>query len=70
MRGDGVGVGDIGAHEPVKADEPGRDRISVDDGAWGKAWAGELDGHETGGKHWVRGDGVGVGDVGEICGAV
>ena len=100
VRGDGVGVGDVGAvpdgargpgdsaycddsrgavrdgqhgaigrhreDEHRARVEPGRDGVSVGDGARGKPGAGGIyvDGAIRGDR--VRGDGVGVGDVGAV----
>ena len=100
MRGDGVGVGDVGevhdgasssgdkdghddGREPrrnrkhgfvcgrrggehSKAGEPGRNRVGVGDGARGKPGAGVIYGDNAVGTDGMRGDGVGVGDVGEV----
>ena len=102
MRGDGVGVGDVGevpggargsGHaaggddgggagrehdggmvggqvrgEHDAATEPSGDGIGVDDGAWIEHGACRVHGTGTGGGDGMRGDGVGVGDVGEVPG--
>ena len=102
MRGDGVGVGDIGevqgdARSPgdtaagddgggagreqdagvvggrggLERDastEPSGDRVGVGDGARGEHGACDAHGTDSGGAHGVRGDGVGVGDLGEVPG--
>ena len=100
MRGDGVGVGDVGevsggtwgAGDPAGGDdgggagrewdagmvsgprgaerdattEPSGDGIDVGDGAWGKPGPGHVYGDGSGGAYGMRGDGVGVGDIGEV----
>ena len=100
MRGDGVGVGDIGAvldraggpkysedgdHGGGKVSQPvggvfgGRGRAEghdteqpcwdwhgIGDGAWCKPGAGGDDGDGTDRSHGMRGDGVGVGDIGPV----
>ncbi len=102
MRGDGVGVGDIGevpgdarrAEDTAGDDdgggaggqrdagvvggrgglerdgstEPSGDRVGVGDGAWGEHGACDAHGTGSGGAHGMRGDGVGVGDIGEVPG--
>ena len=102
MRGDGVGVGDIGeVHgdgrssgdstgdddgrgerrqhdarvvggrgliERDGSSEPSRHRVGVSDGAREPYGAGDVHGTGTGGAHGMRGDGVGVGDIGEVPG--
>jgi hypothetical protein len=102
LRGDGVGVGDIGAlpghagsagHAAGDDDgggagrqrdagvvggrrglerdgstEPSGDRVGVGDGARGEHGAGDVHGTGSGGAHGLRGNGVGVGDIGEVPG--
>ena len=102
MRGDGVGVGDIGEVPPSFNDEKNnqgfnhvlreamhydrsldrrcndtqshdrkkqsKDGISVGDGAGCGDGACEVHGEGTGGADGMRGDGVGVGDIGEVPG--
>jgi hypothetical protein len=102
MRGDGVGVGDIGevpgharsagdaaadddgggvarqrdagvvggrrGHERDRSTEPSGDRVGVGDGARGEYGACDVHGTGSGGAHGLRGDGVGVGDIGEVPG--
>jgi hypothetical protein len=45
-----------------------RDRLGLCDGAWGRAGACSADGDDEGWTDGVRGDGVGVGDVGAVPG--
>ena len=100
MRGDGLGVGDIGevqddARSPgdtADGDDGGGagreqdagvvvgrwgtecdastercgDRVGVDDGTRCGHWARDVHGTGSGGAHGMRGDGVGVGDIGEV----
>ena len=100
MRGDGVGVGDVGAvpcgtwgaGDPAGGDDGGRswrkrdagmvggpcraerdattepsgDGVDVDDGAWGGPGARDVYGKDARRAYGMRGDGVGVGDVGEV----
>ena len=102
MRGDGVGVGDVGevqgvvwgegdteggddgrgagreldggldsrraSCEPDDERQPCLHRVIVIDGAWGRDGACDVHGEGTGGAHGMRGDGVGVGDIGEVPG--
>jgi hypothetical protein len=102
LRGDGVGVGDIGevpGHARSAGDaaadddggstgrqrdagvfggrrgierdgstEPSGDRVGVGDGARGEHGACDVHGTGSGGAHGLRGDGVGVGDIGEVPG--
>jgi hypothetical protein len=102
LRGDGVGVGDIGevpgharSARDTAADDDGRtqgrerdagvvggrgglerdgstepsgDRVGVGDGARGEHGACDVHGTGSGGAHGLRGDGVGVGDIGEVPG--
>ena len=103
MRGDGVGVGDIGevhgdargAGDTAAGDDGGGagrrerdagvvggrggierdawtercgDRVGVGDGARGEHGACDVHGTGSGGAHGMRGDGVGVGDIGEVHG--
>jgi hypothetical protein len=102
MRGDEVGVGDVGAvpdilwveGDAAGGDDGGRsrreldasdvvlgvglellspveccqDRLGLCDGAWGRAGARGADGDDEGRTDGVRGDGVGVGDVGAVPG--
>ena len=102
MRGDGVGVGDVGevpggargsrhasggddgggagreresgmvvdgpGAERDDASEPSWDGIDIGDGAWSQHGAGGVHGTGEGGSDGMRGDGVGVGDVGEVHG--
>ena len=48
--------------------EPGRDGVGIGDGARGGHGAGGVYGAGPGGADGMRGDGVGVGDVGEVPG--
>jgi hypothetical protein len=100
MRGDGVGVGDIGeVHgdgrssgdstgdddgrgerrehdarvvggrgliERDGSSEPSRHRVGVSDGARGEHGAGGGHDQRSGGAYGMRGDGVGVGDIGKV----
>jgi hypothetical protein len=101
MRGDGVGVRDVGAvydgrtgserhchncgdgrtarrvneyggvdgqwnDERHNTQQHWRDGIDVGDGAWIRAGAGGADRHGPGRADRVRGDGVGVGDIGAV----
>ena len=50
------------------AEQPGGDGVGVGDGAWGEPGAGGVYGDGAGGAYGVRGDGVGVGDVGAVHG--
>ena len=102
MRGDGLGVGDIGevhgdarsSRDATDGDDGGGarrerdasvvggpgvgerdaggqcrgDRIGVGDGTWVGHGADGVHGGRAMGKDEVRGDGVGVGDVGEVPG--
>jgi len=102
VRGDGLGVGDVGEvpggirgegystggddgrgwrgqrdagvvtgrgrGERDAAAEQGGDGVGVDDGAWVELGACEVHREGTGGAHGVRGDRLGVGDVGEVSG--
>ena len=102
MRGDGVGVGDIGevqgdarspgdtaagddgggagreqdagvvggrgGTERDASSEPSGDRIGVGDGARCGHGACDVHGTGSGGAHGMRGDAVGVGDIGEVPG--
>jgi hypothetical protein len=102
LRGDGVGVGDIGevpgnarsagdaagdddgggagrqrdagvvggrgGLEREYSTEPSGDRVGVGDGARGEHGACDVHGTGSGGAHGLRGDGVGVGDIGEVPG--
>jgi hypothetical protein len=102
MRGDGMGVGDIGevqgdARSPGDAagcddgggagrerdagivvgrggierfatTEPSGDRLGFCDGARGKHGPRDLYGTGAGGAHGMRGNVVGVGDIGEVQG--
>jgi hypothetical protein len=102
LRGDGVGVGDIGevpgdargegdaagdddggraGRQPVAgtvggrgglerdgSTEPSGDRVGVGDGARGEHGACDVHGTGSEGAHGMRGDGVGVGDIGEVPG--
>ena len=100
MRGDRVGVGDIGEvsdgtsasgdtsdgddgrgagqqrdarlvigcgrAEHGTKEQPCRDRIGVSDGAWIRHGAGIVHGAGAGGADGMRGDGLGVGDIGQM----
>jgi hypothetical protein len=48
--------------------EPSGDRVGVGDGARGEHGACDVHGTGSGGAHGLRGDGVGVGDIGEVPG--
>ena len=61
-------VGGYDALERDAASQRCRDRIGVCDGARGKHGACIVHWQGAGGAHRVRGDGVGVGDVGEVQG--
>ena len=61
-------VGGGRGSERDEGDEQGRDRIGVSDGAWGEPGAGGVHEHDAGGGDGMRGDGVGVGDVGAVPG--
>ena len=61
-------VGGYGEHEHDAARQPRRDGIGIDDGARGEYGHREVYGAGAGGTVGVRGDGVGVGDVGEVPG--
>ena len=100
MRGDGVGVGDVGAvpcskdaggqpcgcidsrrasrddehgaicgrrgDEHSRTEQHSKHGIGVGDGAWIRAGDGSTDGDGTRRGDGMRGDGVGVGDVGAV----
>jgi len=102
MRGDGVGVGDIGevpgdawrSGDTASGDdgrgagrerdagmvdgfgvieddttaEPTRERVGVGDDPRGEHGACDVHGAGSGGAHGMRGDRVGVGDIGEVSG--
>ena len=100
MRGDGVGVGDVGEvhggargsghaaggddgrgagrqHEQAwsmdvaaehERGQPGGDGVGVGDGARGRLGLVAYTAMGAGGADGMRGDGVGVGDVGEVHG--
>ena len=103
MRGDGVGVGDIGEvsgvcvcssrdkaggddgggagrecdagmvrgfafYEHDAVEEQGRNGVADGDGARGEHGACDVHWKNTGGAHGMRGDGVGVRDIGEVSG--
>jgi len=57
-----------GVHESDSRIEPGGDGVGVVDGARGGSWAGCVHGAWTDGADGMRGDGVGVGDVGVVPG--
>jgi hypothetical protein len=51
-----------------KSRERSGDRVGVGDGARGEHGACDVHGTGSGGAHGLRGDGVGVGDIGEVPG--
>ena len=57
-----------GEHERDAEVEPGRDGVGVGDGARVGSGAGGVHGAGAGGADGMRGDGVGVGDVGAVPG--
>jgi hypothetical protein len=61
-------VGGRGCREREWAKEPSGDRVGVGDGARGEHGACDVHGTGSGGAHGMRGDGVGVGDIGEVPG--
>jgi hypothetical protein len=63
-------VGGLGRGEHVAQAEPGGDRVSVSDGTRGEHGACRLDGDGAVRADGLRGDRVGVGDIGAMpCGA-
>jgi hypothetical protein len=61
----------VGGCECLERDgstEPSGDRVGVGDGARGEHGACGVHGTGSGGAHGLRGDGVGVGDIGEVPG--
>jgi hypothetical protein len=61
-------VGGRGGLERDGSTEPSGDRVGVGDGARGEHGACDVHGTGSGGAHELRGDGVGVGDIGEVPG--
>jgi hypothetical protein len=61
-------VGGRGGFERDGSTEPSGDRVGVGDGARGEHGACDVHGTGSGGAHGLRGDGVGVGDIGEVPG--
>jgi hypothetical protein len=61
-------VGGRGGIERDAPTEPSGDRVGVGDGARGEHGACDVHGTGSGGAHGVRGDAVGVGDIGEVPG--
>jgi hypothetical protein len=64
-------AGVVSGHRGIELDgstEPSGDRVGVCDGAWGEHGACDVHGTGSGGAHGLRGDGVGVGDIGEVPG--
>ena len=61
-------LGGRGRIERDASSEPSRDGVGVGDGARGEPGAGGVHGAGSGGADGMRGDGVGVGDVGEVPG--
>jgi hypothetical protein len=59
-------VGGRRRNGPDLSTEPSGDRVGVVDGARGEHGAGDVHGTGSGGAHGMRGDGVGVGDIGEV----
>ena len=51
-----------------KKAKPSGDGVGVSDGTRGVDGACDVHGEGTGGAHGMRGDGVGVGDIGEVPG--
>ena len=63
---DAVVVGGRGGIEHDASTEPSGHRVGVGDGARGKHGACDVHGTGSGGAHGMRGDAVGVGDIGEV----
>jgi hypothetical protein len=64
-------AGVVGGRRGLERDgstEPSGDRVGVGDGARGEHGACDVHGTGSGGAHGLRGDGVGVGDIGEVPG--
>ena len=61
-------VGGRGGLERDASSELSGDRVGVGDGARGEHGACDAHVTDSGGAHGVRGDGVGVGDIGEVPG--
>jgi hypothetical protein len=61
-------VGGRGGIERDGSTEPSGDRVGVGDGARGEHGACDVHGTGSGGAHGLRGNGVGVGDIGEVPG--
>jgi hypothetical protein len=59
-------VGGLGGIERDASTERCRDRVGVNDGARGEHGACAQHGTGSGGTHGMRGDGLGVGDIGEV----
>ena len=58
----------LGVIERDATGEPSGDRVGVGDDTRGEHGACDVHGAGTGGAHGMRGDGVGVGDIGEVPG--
>jgi hypothetical protein len=61
-------VNELGRLKRDDSTEPSGDRVGVGDGARGEHGACDVHGTGSGGAHGMRGDGVGVGDIGEVPG--
>ena len=61
-------VGGRGGLERDASTEPSGHRVGVGDGARGEHGACDVHGTGSGGAHGMRGDGVGVGDIGQVPG--
>ena len=64
-------TGLVGGHGRIEHDAPGqpsRDRIGIGDGARGESGTRCVHGQDASRADGMRGDGVGVGDVGEVSG--
>ena len=64
-------TGLVGGHGRIEHDasgQPSRDRIGIGDGARGKSGTRCVHGQDASRADGMRGDGVGVGDVGEVSG--
>ena len=62
-------VGGYGYAEHQSSGEQGRNRLGVSDGAWSEHGAGVVYRQDPGGADRMRGDTVGVGDIGEVSGS-
>jgi hypothetical protein len=61
-------VGGRGGIERDASSEPSGDRVGLNDGARCGHWACATHGTVSGRAHGMRGDGVGVGDIGQVQG--